>query len=91
MKYVNLFWEATRIIWQIYVFKVCNFKVPSGNIRILKLGVRKFHFPRYKKFFKSSFFYFLSLESYILKYKKFLTVSLFCKIKNVFRFPFPEI
>ena len=35
-----------------------------------KLESRKFHFPKYKKIFKSRFFYFSSSESYFMKYKK---------------------
>ena len=47
-------------------------KVPSWNIKIIfNLVVRKFHFLKYKNIFQSKFFYFLSSESSILKYRKF--------------------
>ena len=36
----------------------------------VKLGTRKFQFPKYKEFFQSGFFYFSSSESCLLKYKK---------------------
>ena len=34
-----------------------------------KPGARKFHFPKYTKFFGVGFFYFSSLESSLMKYK----------------------
>ena len=47
----------------IFVFQALE--VPSWNIRNFILGVRKFHFPKCKKFFKKFFF---------LKYKNFFNL-----------------
>ena len=43
---------------------------PSPRSFRVKLGTRKFQFPKYKEFFQSGFFYFSSSESCLLKYKK---------------------
>ena len=50
--------------------------------KFLNSGARKIHFPKYKKHFKSCFLHLLSTESYFLKYRKFIRVSVSRSIKK---------
>ena len=66
-----------------------GFGSSSWNIRkLFKLEARKFHFLKYKKKFQGRFFYFLSSESSLLKYKKFFFLKGFISrnTRNAFFF-----
>ena len=43
-------------------------------LKPFNLGVGRFYFLKYKKFYKGRFFHFLSYKSYFLKYKEIFRV-----------------
>ena len=84
--------KASIFIHNIIFFEKYNkfwflgFGISSWDIRnLLSLGLESSISRNIRNFFRLGSFYFLSLEIYFLKYKKFFTISVFWNIR-IFRF-----